>query len=165
MRTSLPRLDRTSETHRNHINAFQETPMIDPTKKAFSLFEEFKNFALKGNVIDLAVGVIIGAAFGKIVSSLVDNIIMPFINAIIPGQQNDYKLLGIYINDKWIPTGAFVGDVVNFIIVALALFLFIVKFLGLIMRTKKQEAAAPPPLTKDQELLTEIRDLLRQNRA
>ena len=62
--------------------------MIDPTKKAFSLLEEFKQFALKGNVIDLAVGVIIGAAFGKIVTSLVENIIMPLVSVLIPGPGN-----------------------------------------------------------------------------
>ena len=58
---------------------------VDPTKQAFSLFEEFKNFAFKGNVIDMAVGVIIGGAFGKIVSSMVDNVFMPFVAAIVSG--------------------------------------------------------------------------------
>jgi large conductance mechanosensitive channel len=138
--------------------------MMDPTKKVFSLVDEFKKFALKGNVIDLAVGVIIGAAFGKIVSSLVDNIIMPLIGALIPGQQG-YQDLGIVINNKFIPTGLFLGDIVNFLIVALALFFFIVKFLGLIMRSKKEEAVAPPPPTKEEELLMEIRDLLKKERA
>jgi large conductance mechanosensitive channel len=132
---------------------------LDPTKKAFSLFDEFKNFAFKGNVIDLAIGVIIGAAFSGIIKSLVENIIMPLINLVIPGTES-YKDLGIVINGKFIPTGLFVADVVNFLLVALALFFFIVKFLGWVMKTKKEEAAAPPPPTKDQELLTEIRDLL-----
>src|SRR5207302_8795271 len=103
--------------------------MIDPKKKVFSLVDEFKNFALKGNVIDLAVGVIIGAAFGKIVTSLVENVIMPVIGAITPVQEN-YKELGLYLNNVFIPMGQFVGDVVNFFIVALALFFVIVKFLG-----------------------------------
>jgi large conductance mechanosensitive channel len=138
--------------------------MIDPTKKVFSLVDEFKAFALKGNVIDLAVGVIIGAAFGKIVGSLVENIIMPLISLVMPGPEG-YKDYGIYISEKWIPTGAFVGDVVNFLIVALALFLFVVKFLGFIMRAKKEEAVVPPPPTKDQELLMEIRDLLKKERV
>jgi large conductance mechanosensitive channel len=134
--------------------------MIDPRQKAFSLLDEFKNFALKGNVIDLAVGVIIGAAFGKIVSSLVENIIMPLIALVMPGPEG-YKDYGLNIQGKFIPTGVFLGDVVNFVIVAVALFLFTVKFLGFIMRTKKDEAVAPPPPTKDQELLIEIRDLLK----
>jgi large conductance mechanosensitive channel len=138
--------------------------MIDPKQKVFSLVDEFKNFALKGNVIDLAVGVIIGAAFGKIVSSLVENVIMPLIGAIMPVQEN-YKELGFYLNNVFIPTGHFVGDVVNFFIVALALFFFIVKFLGVIMRTKREEAAAPPPPTRDQELLMEIRDLLKKEQT
>jgi large conductance mechanosensitive channel len=138
--------------------------MIDPTKKVFSLVDEFKNFALKGNVIDLAVGVIIGAAFGKIVSSMVDNVIMKLIGAIMP-VQGDYKELGFYLNGVFIPTGLFVGDVVNFLIVALALFFFIVKFLGFVMRAKKEGTVAPPPPTRDQELLMEIRDLLKKDKT
>jgi large conductance mechanosensitive channel len=135
---------------------------LDPTKKAFSFVEEFKNFALKGNVIDLAVGVIIGAAFGKIIEALVKNIIMPLISLIMPGNQGylDWKF---QVGDKVVPYGLFLGEVVNFLIVALALFVFIVKFLGWVMRTKKEEAVAPPPPTRDQELLMEIRDLLRKN--
>ncbi len=133
-----------------------------PTKKAFSLLDEFKNFALKGNVIDLAVGVIIGAAFGAIVNSLVKDIIMPLVSVILPAG-GSYTEWAWDVGGKTIPYGKFLGEVVNFLIVALALFLFIVKFLGFIMRQRKEAAAAsPPPLTKDQELLTEIRDLLRR---
>ncbi|WP_074311096.1 large conductance mechanosensitive channel protein MscL [Singulisphaera sp. GP187] len=130
-------------------------------KQASSLFGEFKNFAFKGSVIDLAVGVIIGAAFGKIVTSLVDHIIMPFIGVLLPGKSG-YQGWTLPIRGKVIPYGLFLGDVVNFLIVAAALFLFIVKFLGWIMRSKQEEAKAAPPLTKDQELLSEIRDLLKQ---
>ena len=134
---------------------------LDPTKQALSLFEEFKAFALKGNVIDLAVGVIIAGAFGKIVDSLVKQIIMPLVGTLLPGKQGylDWKWV---IHGKSIPYGLFLGEVVNFLIVALALFLFIVKFLGWLMRAKKAEVAQVPPLTKDQELLSEIRDLLKQ---
>jgi large conductance mechanosensitive channel len=132
---------------------------LDPRKKAFSLLEEFKNFAFKGNVIDLAVGVIIGAAFGTIIKSLVDNVVMPLVSLVIPGSQS-YRDWAFVINGKTIAIGLFLADVVNFLIVALVLFLFIVKFLGWVLRARKEEAAAPPPLTKDQELLTEIRDLL-----
>ena len=131
------------------------------TKKAFSLLDEFKAFALKGNVIDLAVGVIIGAAFGKIVDSLVKHIIMPLIGSVMPGGQG-YKGWKVSVNGSDILIGEFLGEVVNFLIVALVLFIFIVKFLGWITRTKKQEAVVPPPPTKDQELLMEIRDLLKQ---
>ncbi|HZY90357.1 MAG TPA: large conductance mechanosensitive channel protein MscL [Gemmataceae bacterium] len=130
------------------------------SKKALSLVEEFKNFAFKGNVIDLAVGVIIGAAFGGIIKSLVDNVMMPLIGAALPGEQG-YKGWAATLNGKAIPYGLFLAEVVNFLLIALVLFLFIVKFLGWLMRAKKAEAAAPPPLSKDQELLTEIRDLLK----
>lgn len=133
------------------------------TKKAFSIVEEFKAFAFKGNVVDLAVGVIIGGAFGKIVDSLVKNVIMPFVGSILPGEQG-YLGWKFVVNGKDIPYGLFIGEVVNFLIVAAALFFFIVKFLGWIMkRQATEEAAAPPPLTRDQELLVEIRDLLQQS--
>jgi large conductance mechanosensitive channel len=145
------------------MDPLKKISTLEPSKKAFSLVEEFKNFALKGNVIDLAVGVIIGAAFGKIIDSLVKHIIMPLISLIVPGQQSylDWK---IQVGDKIVPYGIFLGEVVNFLIIALALFLFIVKFLGWVMRTKKEEAVAPPPPTRDQELLMEIRDLLKKSR-
>jgi large conductance mechanosensitive channel len=132
--------------------------MYDPTKKAFSLFDEFKNFALKGNVIDMAVGIIIGAAFGGIVKSLVENVIMPLVSLVTPAQHG-YKDWALHIGDKNVPYGLFFGDVLNFLILALVLFIFVVKFLGFIMRSK--QAAPPPPPTKDQELLSEIRDLLK----
>lgn len=134
---------------------------LDPKKQASDLFDEFKKFAFKGNVIDLAVGVIIGAAFGKIVTSLVDHIVMPIIGVILPGRSG-YQGWKLLIHGKAIPYGLFLGDVVNFLIVAMALFLFIVKFLGWILKSKKEEAQAPPPLTKEQQLLSEIRDLLKQ---
>jgi len=130
---------------------------INPAKHAKSLFDEFKAFAFKGNVIDLAVGVIIGGAFGNIVSSLVHNIIMPVIGVVMPGERGYEKWVAV-VRGKQIPYGKFLGDVVNFLIVALALYIFIVKFLGWIMAFKKEV----PPLTKDQQLLTEIRDLLKQ---
>jgi len=132
--------------------------------KPFALVDEFKKFALKGNVIDLAVGVIIGAAFGKIIDSLVKHIIMPTISVLLPSEQG-YLAWKLVIDGKAIPYGLFLGEIVNFLVVALALFLFIVKFLGWIMKSKKEEAAAPPPPPPAQEvLLTEIRDLLKQGR-
>ena len=130
---------------------------VDPAKKLVS-FAGIQNFALKGNVIDLAVGIVIGTAFTGIVKSLVENIIMPIVSIPVPvgGGYANWQLWGIRF-------GHFFGDVLNFIILAFALFLFIVKFLGWIMRTKKE--APPPSLTKDQELLVEIRDLLKKQRA
>jgi large conductance mechanosensitive channel len=146
------------------MDPLKQIASLQPTKQAFSLLEEFKAFAFKGNVIDLAVGVIIGAAFGKIVDSLVKNIFMPLIGAILPGDQG-YVGWALNINGKAIPYGLFLGEVVNFVLVAAILFLFIRKFLGLLMRSKKEETKTPPPLTKDQELLVEIRDLLKQQRG
>src|SRR6185312_1684484 len=137
---------------------------LDPAKRASSLFDEFKSFAFKGNVIDLAVGVIIGAAFGKIVDSLVNNLVMPLVGVILPGQQG-YLGWKWVIDGKPVPYGLFLGDVVYFLIVTLALFVFIVKFLGWVMRTKKEETEATPLLTKDQQLLMEIRNLLAQGRT
>jgi large conductance mechanosensitive channel len=131
-----------------------------PSKQAFSLLEEFKNFAFKGNVVDLAVGVIIGAAFGKIIESLVKNVIMPLISLLVP-TSGDYTKWSWDVGEKTVPIGLFLGDVLNFLIIAMVLFLFIVKFLGWLMKTKKDESVAPPPPTKEQVLLTEIRDLLK----
>lgn len=139
--------------------------MIDPRPKVFSLMEEFRAFALKGNVIDLAIAVIIGAAFSKIVDSLVKDIIMPLISAFFSAE-GSYVNWVIVLNGVNIPIGRFLGEVVNFLIIALVMFVFFVKFLGWLMRLRKEEAAAaPPPLTKEQELLTEIRDLLRKNQT
>ena len=86
-----------------------------PTKKAFSFLEEFKNFALKGNVIDLAVGVIIGAAFGAIVKSMVENVLMPLISYITPNMDFKEWTLGK------VKIGLLLNDIINFVIVALCL--------------------------------------------
>ena len=150
----------------NLMDPFAKVTTLIPTKKAFTLLDEFKRFAFKGNVIDLAVGVIIGAAFGKIVSSLVDNIIKPLISAMMPGTfDKEGKLIGavgeMTINGQKIPYGQFLGDILYFLIVAAVLFVFIVKFLGWVMKSKAEEAKAPPSLTADQTLLSEIRDLLK----
>jgi large conductance mechanosensitive channel len=132
---------------------------LGATKKASSLLDEFKKFAFKGNVVDLAIGVIIGAAFGAIVKSLVDDVIMPLIGLALPGDRG-YEGWVWQVGDKIIPYGKFLGAVVNFLLVALVLYIFIVKFLGWIMKSR-QEQAAPAPPTRDQELLMEIRDLLK----
>src|SRR5262249_1656876 len=97
----------------------EKRPLLEPAaRKALSLFDEFKEFAFKGRVIDLAVGVIIGAAFSKIIESLVKNIMMPVLGLILPGPEG-------YLGWSWrgIAYGQFIGDVVNFIIIALALFM------------------------------------------
>jgi len=142
----------------------KQSVVLGARNRAFSLLDEFKQFALKGNVIDLAIGVIIGAAFGKIVDSLVKHIIMPLVSVVVPGKQSYLEWKWV-LDGKEVPYGLFLGEIVNFLILALVLFIFIVKFLGWVMREKKQEVAAPPPPTKDQELLAEIRDLLKRRPA
>ena len=132
-----------------------------------SLLQEFRAFALKGNVVDLAVGVIIGAAFGKIVESLVKHVIMPTIAAILPFPQT-YTAWKLVVNGKEIPYGLFLGEVVSFVLVAAAVFLFIVKFLGWVMKLRAQEAVASPeapPPPRNEVLLAEIRDLLKARQA
>ena len=143
------------------MNPLKELAGLGATKKATSLFEEFKKFAFKGNVVDLAIGVIIGAAFGAIVKSLVEDIIMPLVGLILPGDKG-YEGWVWQVGDKAIPYGKFLGAVVNFLLVALVLYIFIVKFLGWVMRSRQEQVAVPAPPTRDQELLMEIRDLLKQ---
>lgn len=137
------------------------------------MLQEFKKFALRGNVMDLAIGVIIGVAFGKIVDSLVADIIMPVIGRIFGGLDFSNYFFGLTSAASQAPTydaakkagatlgyGQFITVTVNFIIIAWVLFLVIK---GMNTLFKKEEAAPPPPAppTKDQELLTEIRDLLK----
>jgi large conductance mechanosensitive channel len=139
---------------------------IVPAKKVFSLVEEFKAFAFKGNVIDMAVGIIIGAAFGNIIDSFVKHIVMPFISLLLPGQQG-YLNWKFVVGAKEVPYGLFIGEVVNFLIIALVLFIFIVKFLGWLIAAQQKEAATEvvaPVLTTDQQLLTDIRDLLKEKK-
>ncbi|HTQ40365.1 MAG TPA: large-conductance mechanosensitive channel protein MscL [Pirellulales bacterium] len=143
---------------------------FEPAKKVGGLLEEFKAFAFKGSMIDLAIGVIIGAAFGTIVKSLVDNIIMPVVSLAIPNATSYEDLKWILSTqmvdgkpvEKAIHYGRFLADLLNFIIVAFVVFIFLKKLMSWITRSKEQAAAAPPPPTKDQELLAEIRDLLKQ---
>lgn len=122
-----------------------------------SFFGEFKAFAMKGNVIDLAVGVVIGAAFGKIVNSLVDAIIMPLVGILIGGF--DFKARMITVGTAQVKYGLFIQSCVEFIIVAFAIFLVV----RTINRFKKQEEAPKPAgPTVEQQLLMEIRDELKK---
>lgn len=122
-----------------------------------SFFGEFKAFAMKGNVIDLAVGVVIGAAFGKIVNSLVESIIMPIVGILIG--KVDFKSLMVKVGEAEIKYGLFIQATVEFIIVAFAIFLVV----RTINRFKKEEPApAAPALTTSEQLLVEIRDELKK---
>ena len=132
-----------------------------------SIIQEFKEFAVKGNVVDMAVGVIIGAAFGKIVTSLVTDVIMPPIGVIIGGV--DFSNLAFTLVPAegktaavMVSYGKFVQTVVDFLIVAAVIFLVVKGINALKKRAEAEAEAAPPPAPPAQEvLLTEIRDLLR----
>jgi len=126
-------------------------------------FKEFKEFALKGNVIDLAVGVVIGAAFNNIVKSLVEDIITPLILDPVLKAANLEDIKELTIEGTGIKYGLFLSNVISFIIVALALFV-VVRIIN--SQRKKEEAApaAPPAPSNEEKLLMEIRDALR-NRA
>jgi len=140
-------------------------PEIHPAKRALTLLDEFKAFAFKGNVVDLAVGVIIGAAFGKITDSLVKNVIMPLIGVVTGGsadKASDWaSKLTWHTTRGDIPYGLFLAELLNFLIVAVVLFFVIRKFLGWVLSLRTQQAVAPPPPPPDVQLLTEIRDLLK----
>jgi large conductance mechanosensitive channel len=128
-----------------------------------SVFSEFKEFAVKGNVIDLAVGFVIGGAFGKVVSSLVSDVIMPPLGLLIGRVDFSKMALQIATNPKGGPIllqyGLFVNAILAFLIVAFALFV-IIKGINRLRRTPPPAPAVPPPPTKSEELLGEIRDLL-----
>lgn len=135
------------------------------------MLKEFKEFAFKGNVVDMAVGVIIGGAFGTIVSSLVNDIIMPVFGHITAGM--DFKNLKIVLSEAVmdgatvvkpeaaICYGSFVQNIINFLIIAFSIFM-VIKVVSKGFRKKKaEEEAAAPPAPTTEELLTEIRDLLK----
>ena len=132
-----------------------------------SIGQEFKQFALRGNVIDLAVAVIIGVEFGKIVNSFVNDILMPPIGVLVGGLDfKDYKLIMYHATDKTVTLnyGSFIQSIINFLIVAFSIFMLIK-----LMNASKKNIATfipPPPLpTKSELLLTEIRDLLKEKKV
>lgn len=127
------------------------------------LIQEFKAFAMKGNVIDLAVAVVIGAAFGKIVSSLVDNIVTPLIGLLMGGI--DFSELSYTVGDAVMTYGVFIQSVVDFVIVAFVIFLVIKainKAQGVVVEKAEAEEDAPAEPSEEVQLLREIRDSLRR---
>ncbi len=120
------------------------------------MFKEFMEFVKKGNVLDLAVAVIIGGAFGAIVTSLVNDIIMPLIGIIIGGV--DFTALSLTVNEANIAYGNFIQALVNFLVIAFVIFLLIRQ----VKKFDKPKPTAPPEPSTEEKLLTEIRDLLKQ---
>ena len=124
-----------------------------------SIAREFRDFAIKGNVVDLAVAVIIGAAFGKIVSSLVEDLVMPLIGLIIGGL--DFKGLMVEVGSAKILYGKFIQTCVDFFLIALAIFLAVRVINHLRRKQEDTPPAAVPP--RQEQLLEEIRDLLKRS--
>lgn len=122
------------------------------------IIKEFKQFVMRGNVVDLAVAVVIGAAFGKIITSLVDGIIMPLIGLLLGGVNIANK--SVTVGDAVVKWGAFLQTIIDFTLIAFAIFVAI-KLVNLLKRQKNEEEAEQK--THEQMLLTEIRDLLREN--
>jgi large conductance mechanosensitive channel len=142
------------------------------------VLKEFREFAMRGNVLDLAVGVVLGAAFGNIVKSLVDDVIMPPLGLMLGGVDFSNIFVTLKAGSKAAPpyatladakaaaattlnVGVFVNTIISFLIVAFAIFLLV----RAVNRIVRKQAAAPPPLTTSEVLLTEIRDAVRERRA
>ena len=130
-----------------------------------SMITEFKNFAMRGNVVDMAVGIVIGGAFGKIVSSFVADVLMPPIGLLLGGV--DFSDLAITLSAATadaeavlLSYGAFIQTVVDFLIIAFAIFM-VVKAMNTVMKQEEEAPPAPPEPSKEEVLLTEIRDALR----
>ena len=130
------------------------------------MIKEFKTFAMKGNVMDMAIGIIIGAAFGKIVSSLVGDVIMPPIGLLLGGM--DFSSLSITLKHATEGTepvmlkyGVFINTVIDFLIIAFSIFI-VVKVINSMKKKEEEKPAEPPKPTKEEVLLTEIRDELRK---
>lgn len=123
------------------------------------MWKDFKAFAFKGNVLELAIAVVIGAAFGKIVSSLVENIIAPLIGLIMGGV--NFSGLAVQVGDATVTYGIFIQSIIDFLIVAFAIFMF-VRMLGKLKRKEEIKPEEGPTIDSKEELLIEIRDLLKQ---
>ncbi|MDR0866700.1 MAG: large-conductance mechanosensitive channel protein MscL [Candidatus Symbiothrix sp.] len=138
-----------------------------------SFIKEFEDFAMRGNVMDMAVGIIVGGAFGKIVSSFVSDIIMPPIGLLIGGV--DFSKLAVTLKHATtnaagavtpavtVNYGSFINTIIDFLIIAFAIFLM-VKAVNSFHRKKAAAPAPPAPPTKEEQLLTEIRDLLKNKK-
>lgn len=122
------------------------------------MWKEFKEFISKGNVIDLAVAVVIGGAFGAIVSSLVNDILMPLVGVLLGGL--DFTGLSFQVGEATIAYGNFIQATVNFVVIAFAIF-FVMRSYNRLQKKEEEVPAAPPEPTVEERLLTEIRDILK----
>ena len=130
--------------------------------KAKGLIGEFKEFIQQGNVLDMAVGVIIGGAFGKIVTSLVDNILMPVVGMIIGGI--DFSELSVKVGTATLKYGLFIQNVIDFLIIALCIFLFVKAISKITAKKTEEQEEAVAVESKEAQLLEEIRDLLKKRK-
>ncbi|MEG7334761.1 large conductance mechanosensitive channel protein MscL [Bacillus subtilis] len=124
------------------------------------MWNEFKAFAMRGNIVDLAIGVVIGGAFGKIVTSLVNDIIMPLVGLLLGGL--DFSNLSFTFGDAVVKYGSFIQTIVNFLIISFSIFIVIRILNGLRRKKEAEEEAAAEAPDAQEELLKEIRDLLKQ---
>lgn len=127
-----------------------------------SMLQEFKEFAMKGSLIDMAVGIIIGAATGKMVSTLVENIIMPIIGALMGGV--NFTDLSITVGEAAIGYGAFIQALIDFVIIAFVIFMILKAIAKMKENAEEEKVEEPAADPADVALLTEIRDLLKQGR-
>ena len=130
------------------------------------MLKEFKEFAMKGNILDLAIGVVIGGAFGKIVTSLVENIIMPIVGMLTGGVDLTQSFM-FGPGDAQIKLGVFIQSIIDFLIIAFSIFIAL-RFINKINRRKKEEVVeepVAPELDAKEELLKEIRDLLKKEQS
>ena len=127
-----------------------------------SVIKEFKEFAMKGSLIDMAVGIIIGAAVGKMVSTLVENILMPIVGVFMGGV--NFQDLSIKVGDAAIGYGAFIQSLIDFLIVAFVIFMILKAISKMKANFEQEKVEAPAEDPADVALLTEIRDLLKQGR-
>ena len=145
------------------INTLENEKVKEANKKINKGVSEFKEFITKGDVVDLAVGVIVGGAFGKIVTSLVNDILMPIIGIVIGGI--DFSNLSVNIVDAKIMYGSFIQQILDFLIISLCIFIF-VKIISKFTRKKEAEEAAEEVVkTEEVMLLEEIRDLLKEQKS
>lgn len=140
----------------------EKEKILKEKEKVNKFINEFKTFVARGNVLDLAVGVVVGGAFSKIVTSLVNDIIMPVIGVIIGGR--DFTNLSLKVGEATIAYGAFIQNIIDFLLIALCIFVFI-KFMNNFFIKKKEEEKKESPKKNDEVvLLEEIRDLLKKEK-